>query len=127
MKVANTRLQLDEHGSDVPLQGITPAEAVMLAVIHTPAVNDFPFGAFEDVRDAEINEIDEKRRLVMKYGRKAVEKCFPGAKPNFPVDFDEAKAIAMETSLGGDAGGADLLGAQEKFEAAVAAADAAKE
>lgn len=45
-----------------------------------------------------LDSIQEKQRLIFSYGRKKVERIFPGSSPNLPTDFDSAKRAGLEVS-----------------------------
>jgi hypothetical protein len=47
MEIANTRLVLTKVGSDVPKNDITPAEAMLLHILHGPSNGGKTFGEFE--------------------------------------------------------------------------------
>ena len=44
MEIANVRLRLTKVGSDVPIQGVTPAEAMLLHILHGPSNGGLSFG-----------------------------------------------------------------------------------
>lgn len=44
MQVANVRLRLTKTGSDVPLRDVTPAEAMLLHILHGPSNGGSTFG-----------------------------------------------------------------------------------
>jgi hypothetical protein len=44
MQVANVRLRLNKVGSDVPLKDVTPAEAMLLHILHGPSCGGSTFG-----------------------------------------------------------------------------------
>ena len=44
MEVANVRLRLTKVGSDVPLRDVTPAQAMLLHILHGPANGGMTFG-----------------------------------------------------------------------------------
>jgi len=42
---------------------------------------------------------DEKDRLTIKYGSKVVEQAFPGAMPQLPTEFDQARQLGLKTQF----------------------------
>lgn len=123
MLIANARLMLDAHKSDVPIQDLTPAEAVILAMNHGSYVGEYPITSISDIRDVDRKSIDEKRRLMTKYGKAIVKELFPGAMPVFPSSFEEAEDLSREYTSegeGAEGGGADVTGAESHYKEALA-------
>lgn len=112
MEVANVRLRLNKVGSDVPLEGVTPAEAMLLHILHGPSNGGLTFG--EDfnkitvVGTAKVKEgeklrdrtdVEELRRLRGKYGsardkqgKPLIEIVWPDRNnPKLPATFKEIK------------------------------------
>jgi hypothetical protein len=78
MEMANVRLRLNKVGSDVPILGVTPFEAVLLHVLHQANNGGSTFGdemnkievAKEPAKtgDKPRTDIEEYKRLQSKYG-----------------------------------------------------------
>lgn len=130
MQVASIRLMMDDKGSDIPMTGVTPAEAVILALDHVKNVSRYPI---TDVVIAEgdgdqRSVLDEVRRLRAKYGKARVNETFPGALPLLPSSFDEAREIVSSTVGDDEAEGPSdsepgvLFGSKDDAEAAIKAA-----
>lgn len=150
MLTANCRLVIGEKGSDVPKTGITPAEYVILGLMHKANAGKLPITDLVIADEAALTEVimqeenkdhemanvqkfrprtimEEKRRLVTIYGKDRVAKLFPGAKPTFPVDFDEAKDMVIENEVDAageedDDKGSTLFGTRAEAHAAAKAA-----
>ncbi len=110
----------DALGSCMPVGGITPAEAVILGVSYMPLVQDWPLYDLVETDEVQRSPLNEKKRLMAKYGRDRVKSAFPGAIPSFPVDFEEAKAAVLESveDLSQDGEAADMTGARHAFDEA---------
>ena len=80
MEIANVRVRLTKVGSDVPLKDVTPAEALLLHILHGPSNGGLTFGdefdKIEVVGTAQVVEngkprprkdAEELRRLLGKY------------------------------------------------------------
>jgi hypothetical protein len=80
MEIANVRVRLTKVGSDVPLKDVTPAEALLLHILHGPSNGGLTFGdefdKIEVVGTAQVVEkgkprprkdTEELRRLLGKY------------------------------------------------------------
>lgn len=142
IETASIRLIMDGKGSDVPKDGVTPAEAVILAMDHIGEVGKYPIHdivptgpATDDVQDGEETKhavrtvLSEVRRLRTKYGKARVNKLFPGAIPSLPTSFEEAEEIVTEQASGDKDEAAEdekttLFGSKED---AIQAAKAAQE
>jgi len=103
MQIANVWLKIDNTGSNIQLETITPAEAVILNENHQTnargiAVHDVVVvGDEERTGEAEIN------RLRAKYpnakdakGTMLAEKLYPGKNPILPQKFSE---VGLEVTL----------------------------
>lgn len=118
MKTANARLMYDSLGSCMPVTGITPAEAVILGISYMPLVQDWPLYDLGETAEVERSPLNEKKRLMAKYGKDRVKSAFPGAIPSFPSDFDEAKAAVLESVEDlSDSEPTDMTGGRQKFDA----------
>ncbi|MEI6482971.1 MAG: hypothetical protein WCO62_06105 [Betaproteobacteria bacterium] len=100
MELANGRLRLNKLGSDVPVSNITPAEALILHIVHQGNNGGSTFGEdFEKitvVSNDKRSDNDEVRRLSAKYaqcvnkkGDKLVKLIWPGIAPKLPQKFAE--------------------------------------
>lgn len=100
MELANGRLRLNKLGSDVPVTNITPAEALVLHIVHQGNNGGSTFGEDFDkitvVSDVKRSDNDEVRRLSAKYaqcvnkkGDKIVKLIWPGVSPKLPQKFAE--------------------------------------
>jgi len=97
MQIANIRLKLDALGSDVFIDGVTPAEAVLLNTDHE--INDKGQAVHDVTVVGETTRTDEEEilRLREKYvnakdkkGESLAEKLYPGKSPKLPHTFKEA-------------------------------------
>ncbi len=112
MEVANVRCRLNKVGSDVPINDVTPAEAMLLHVLHGPANGGSTFGEEMDKIDikgtAKVNEggklrdrtdAEEYRRLAGKYNgardktnKLIIESVWPDRfNPKLPQKFSDVK------------------------------------
>jgi hypothetical protein len=101
MEVATIRLRLNKVGSDIPLTNVTPAEAMMLHVLHQGNNGGSTFGEDMDkikvTGESELTDAQEYNRLFAKYGRCVTKKgvtiislLFPNRfSLNFPKKFSE--------------------------------------
>lgn len=119
MKIANARLKMDTFGSDVPVTGITPAEALVLGMDHMPHSNDYPLSGIEETGEVARSPLDEIKRLRARYGKARIKQLFPGAIPQVPETFEEAKAAVVEAASEGelDAGPGTFFGAAAEADA----------
>src|SRR6185436_10317523 len=99
MQVANVWLVFDELGSNVPLKGITPAEAVFLDATRKRHKDDSEKKVkhIKIVGNAKRSNGIEKARLLAKYpienpktGKPVMDEVWPGPMPSFPQTFEEA-------------------------------------
>jgi hypothetical protein len=110
MQIATGRLRLNKVGSDIPVVGLTPAEAVLLHLLHQPNNGGSTFGEEFDkinvsgtaksLNDPKKDRTDneELRRLTNKYiqcvnkaGQRIVKLVWPGVDVRLPQKFDEIK------------------------------------
>lgn len=109
MEIANIRLRLNKVGSDVPLNGATPAECLLLHVLHQGNNGGLTFG--EKMDNIEIKgeakgadgkvartSVEEVRRLTAKYGRcvnkkgdRIIKLIWPDLNPTLPQKFSDLK------------------------------------
>jgi len=89
MQTANIRLYLDGFKNDIPLNGVTPTEIVLLRKKRQKKVGTDPIHDVVLGRDVARKSNEEVRRLSVKYGRKAVREAFPGDMPTLPETFEE--------------------------------------
>jgi hypothetical protein len=90
---------MGEKGSDVPVSGITPAEALVLVAMFHPNAGTNPLTELRELPDVERTPVQEKRRLIEKYGKKKVDALMPGAVPQLPTSFDEAFSTGLGAEL----------------------------
>jgi len=99
MQIANAWLVIDERGSNVPLKGITPAEAIYLDSTRKRHKDDSERKIIHIklVGNAKRSNATEKERLLRKYPienpttRKVIlDETWPGPAPSFPQTFEEA-------------------------------------
>jgi hypothetical protein len=97
MQIANVRLRLNELGSDVALEDITPAEAALLNTDHATnakgeAIHDIVVtGEVTRSNEAEINRLREKYvNAKDRKGEPLAEKLYPGKNPTLPQTFKDA-------------------------------------
>jgi hypothetical protein len=111
MEIANARLRLNKTGSDVPLTGLTPAEALFLHAIHQGNNGGMTFGenlennsikvtgeakVTEQGKERKRTDNEELRRLSAKYGHlvtkkgeSVVKSLWPGMNVQLPQTFKE--------------------------------------
>lgn len=96
MQTASARLKLSEHG-DVPIDELTPAEAVVLNKAHETNAKGVAVHAVVLGPEVQRTDKQEIQRLREKYvsmrdktGASVVEKVFPGEAPALPKTFKEA-------------------------------------
>ena len=105
MEIGNARLRLNKVGSDIPVNGITPAEAVVLHILHQGNNGGSTYGEDMDritllgeaksLTNDKVARTDneELRRLLGKYpatnkkGDKIVKLIWPGADAKLPTTF----------------------------------------
>lgn len=63
MEIANVRVRLDKLGSDVPKAGVTPAEALLLHILHQTNNGGSTFG--EDMSKIEVLEGEAETVVVL--------------------------------------------------------------
>lgn len=112
MQICNLRVKLAQVGNDVPVEGVTPAEAVILTHAkkglpsHSTNAGGFPLSSVSEVREAKElvftedqvwqekkdgkarTNVQELARLRRKYSAASVDSAFPGASPVLPEKFD---------------------------------------
>ena len=124
MEIANVRVRLTKVGSDVPLSNVTPAEAMLLHILHGPANGGSTFGEdFEKITvvgTAKVDEggklrdrtdAEEVRRLGAKYNQARDKEnkpfinsiCPDKLNPKLPQKFSDIKwqdvsAVGIETA-----------------------------
>lgn len=109
MQIADARIRLNKLGSDVPVKGVTPAEAVLLHILHQGNNGGNTFGEemdkikiLGDARGADgqamRTDAEEMRRLMAKYGRcvnkkgtRIIKLIWPELSPKLPKTFAELK------------------------------------
>lgn len=64
MEIANVRVRLDKVGSDVPVMGCTPAEAIVLHIIHQNNNGGSTFGEEMDKIDILPGEAEDVETLI---------------------------------------------------------------
>lgn len=113
MEQATVRVRLNKVGDDVPVLGVTPAEALLLHLLHQNNNGGKTFGDKMHEKDAELeikvdkkpamtddqprNDVQEYRRLVGKYGAlinkngvKIINMVWPDKlNPKLPQKFSE--------------------------------------
>lgn len=102
MPLANGRLIIGIEGSTTPIKNVTPAEVLVLAILHLPGAKKFPIVNLVTAGETERSVSREYSRLCGKYGAKKVKAIF-GPQPRFPETFQAALQSAM-TFAGGDLG-----------------------
>lgn len=99
MEVANAWLVIDERGSNVPLKGITPAEAVYLDSVRKRHKDDGEKKVIHIklIGTAKRSSAQEKARLLAKYPienpttrRVLLDEVWSGVAPSFPKTFEDA-------------------------------------
>lgn len=105
MELANARLRLNKVGSDVPIVGLTPAESLLLHVLHQANNGGSTFGEdFDKIKiigeaktgDKPRTNSEELARLKAKYGHCVTKKgdsiiglVWPGLNPELPQKFSQ--------------------------------------
>lgn len=96
MQIGNVWLKIDSTGSNVLLEGVTPAEVAILNTNHEAnargvACHDLVITG-EEIRtgEAEINRLREKYANAKdRKGESLAEKLYPGKSPTLPQKFEE--------------------------------------
>jgi len=101
MEIANCRVRLSKVGSDTPLSNVTPAEVMLLHILHSSSNGGLTFGEeFEKITVmgkalVEVNEklrdrtdAEELRRLTAKYGSARDQKNNPIINSIWPDKFN---------------------------------------
>jgi hypothetical protein len=107
MEIGTLRLRLNKVGSDIPVTGATPAEAVLLHVLHQCNNGGSTFGDEMDkitvegqAKDGDSirSDVSELRRLKAKYGHCVTKKgdkiiglLWPGVNVQLPQKFSDLK------------------------------------
>lgn len=96
---ADITVKLDKNGSDQDVDGVTPAEVLVITSIHHAAVGGNPIVGFRRTGGPKkkVDPRDLRDYLRMKYGVKRVDKLFPGSEPQLPISFARAMQIGLET------------------------------
>lgn len=96
MQIANCYVTLSNIGSNVPKQGITPAEVVVLRTLHQGAVGRDPIIDVADVKEVTRTSKEELERLRSIYGGTVLQgktpvltHLYPGDSPTLPTKFSE--------------------------------------
>ena len=96
MQIANCEIILNEFGSRVPKNNVTPAEVQMLIHMHGTNAGKFPIYGLKIVGEVKRTSTEEKQRLKGLYkpfseDAKAltVERMWPGAVAKLPDKFNE--------------------------------------
>ena len=102
MQTANAVLRLN-RGTEVPLKGLTPAEMVILHIIHNANVGQDPIHSITDINEIDRSPVEEHKRLRAKYGHLATKKgdklitlIYPGLSAPLPEDFDDVKTSELQ-------------------------------
>lgn len=96
--LARVHFQISRFES-VVVPEVTPPELAVLIAVHRGDQGD-PVVALEPLEESVERSVqEEKARLVSVYGRTVVESVFPGAIPNMPETFDEARGIGAEATV----------------------------
>lgn len=145
MQTANIYLKIDDK-NDVPIEGVTPAEALLLGLDHFKRAKAYPVTQIVVTQERTVDEIAvaqgedgkqvinyvprtiaaECRRLRAKYGKKRFQDAFgEGIRPNLPESFAEAEELVTgkEAEQAEDEGTktAELFGSREEAEAIIKA------
>lgn len=96
MQLANIWFNLNELGSNVGKQGVTPAECQVIKRqfgYKSPGTNETSNPITHiDVLKEEVKRTanEEYTRLCQRYGERLVKDMFPGENPNIPETFEKA-------------------------------------
>lgn len=81
------------------MRNVTPAEALFLTSEHAKLANGKVLTDIEEIEGVARTATDEVARLSAKYGKFKINKVFPGAIPQLPETFDEAKKIGQQLEM----------------------------
>lgn len=102
MQIANVWLKIDPTGSNIQLEGVTPAEAAILNENHQANARGIAVHNVVVVGNEERSGEAEINRLRVKYanakdakGTMLAEKLYPGKNPILPQKFSE---VGVETA-----------------------------
>lgn len=100
MELASVWLQINDLGSDIHLKRVSPAEALIQraqfgVIVEGQSVPDSPFKHIDINEKVSRTKNEDYQRLVAKFGKKVVEKSFPGENPNIPLTFKDAGVTAI--------------------------------
>jgi (2Fe-2S) ferredoxin len=101
MKTADVIINLEKHGHNVWLKGVTPAELQLLVAEHHANAGGkvVEEGSLVETEDVERTPAEEVERLRGKYAGNKVVALYPGASPNMPESFDEAIKVGPTLKL----------------------------
>lgn len=95
MQIANCRVIIDDRGSDVHKQGVTPAQVqILIHQFHTIA-GKLPVVDLKITGEVVRSAGEELLRLQQLYKMKLVNILYPGAHPSFPQTFAELEFQAQ--------------------------------
>jgi hypothetical protein len=95
LPLADGMIRTDSQ-SCIPITGLTPPEALVLAAMHGPKAGGKVFESLRVTSKFETNAVAEKLRLAAKYGMERIDKLFPGSEPKLPKNF----VLAVRSGLG---------------------------
>lgn len=98
MPVCSCRCFINKN-TDVPLNGVTPAEMLYLVASHNPRFGGNPIKDVKETGVSTATPSEEVARLKGKYVGKKVTALFSGAIPQLPQTFDEAQKLGMELKI----------------------------
>jgi hypothetical protein len=89
MLKANGLLKLDKN-TQIPVFGITPAEAALLVAEHKHNAKGNPFSVDEEsIEEIERGDQEEVTRLLKKYATSKVNAMYPRNNLKLPATFEE--------------------------------------
>lgn len=111
MRTISCLVKVSEYDT-IMKHGVTPAEAALLVLMKRPVIQENPIKEPKATGEIERTDAEEFDRLARLYGRKRVEKAFPGVNPTLPATFAAvnvkvAAAEAPETDTKAPEAGAE--------------------
>jgi hypothetical protein len=91
MPVATGRFIIGLEGSTIPIERVTPAELLVLVILHFPGAKRFPVTKLTVIGSKQTTVSREYARLRMKYSVAKLKAIF-GVSPKFPETFEKAMA-----------------------------------
>lgn len=99
MPVADGWLKIARDGSNVKINGVTPAEVLFLVAEHNRRAGGNPITDLVPTGTISVDPRRLRERLIEKYGEEKIKTLFPGAEPVMPKTFRRAMSAGIEANL----------------------------